>query len=257
MTSIEILPSLLTRIGFNEVDIKVYTSILGLGRVTIGELLVVTGIDPLTLVKSIQNLEELCFIKKIPGKTPQYFAMLPFLKEFIMIDRDFHYAVDGIIKALTQTKTKYLEEKEKFGGLLEKKDDQQIFDIHIISGTVKQLVDTLYQRLIDHSTQLEEKLLTHVEETMKTIENQLKSIGDLPMVFTTRLDTYLQELNAFLKQFHHNTGKTTKKLLNDIKALLQQASSVAIAKEKISPADKLISTFPSSYLVNILWSGSI
>lgn len=222
MSTIEILPSLLTRIGFNEVDIKVYTSILGLGRVTIGELLVVTGIDPLTLVKSTQNLEELGFIKKIPGKTPQYFAMLPYLKEFITINRDFHYAIDGIIKSLTQTKKSYMEEKEKFGDLLEEKDEQHIFDIHIISGTVKQLVDTLYHRLIDHSAELEEKMLNHLNETIEIISTQIKSVKDLPLVFTTRLDAYIQELNAFLKQFHNSAATSSKKLLEDIKNELSQ-----------------------------------
>ena len=37
MSRIDILPPLLTRIGFNEIDIKVYSATLGLGKVTIGE----------------------------------------------------------------------------------------------------------------------------------------------------------------------------------------------------------------------------
>jgi len=75
MSRIDILPPLLTRIGFSETDIKVYSATLSLGKVTIGELLVVTGLDPLTLIQSVKNLEELGFLKKIAGS--------PDMKRFI------------------------------------------------------------------------------------------------------------------------------------------------------------------------------
>ena len=104
MSKIDILPPLLTRIGFNETDIKVYAATLGLGKVTIGELLVVTGLDPLTLIQSVKNLEELGFLKKIAGRTPEYFGMLPFLKEYIVVEKDALYSIDGMVNSLKSAK---------------------------------------------------------------------------------------------------------------------------------------------------------
>ena len=106
MSKIDILPPLLTRIGFNETDIKVYSATLGLGKVTIGELLVVTGLDPLTLIQSVKNLEELGFLKKITGRTPEYFGMLPFLKEYIVVEKDALYSIDGVITSLKEASLK-------------------------------------------------------------------------------------------------------------------------------------------------------
>ncbi|MHA1829703.1 MAG: helix-turn-helix domain-containing protein, partial [Candidatus Heimdallarchaeaceae archaeon] len=151
MSKIEILPPLLTRIGFNEVDIKVYSATLGLGKVTIGELLVVTGIDPLTLIQSVKNLEELGFLKKITGKTPSYFAMLPFLKEYIVIEKDALYSLDGVIKTLKASKEEYKEKKSAFGGSLELTGEGSVFDIHVVSGLIKQVVDAIYQNYSEYT----------------------------------------------------------------------------------------------------------
>jgi len=51
MSDVNILPPLLTRIGLNENDIKIYTTVLGLGKATIGEIMVITQLDALSTVK--------------------------------------------------------------------------------------------------------------------------------------------------------------------------------------------------------------
>ena len=213
MSKIDILPPLLTRIGFNETDIKVYSATLGLGKVTIGELLVVTGIDPLTLVQSVKNLEELGFLKKIAGKTPQYFGMLPFLKEYIIIEKDALYSLDGVITALKSSKEDYQQKKSKFGGTLELTGEGTVFDIHVVSGLIKQVVDTLYQNYVDYSDQAEEKASVFVDESSAEIKGYLSKVMDQPFVFSTQLETFIQELNAFIKQFYHAAKNNNEVLI--------------------------------------------
>ncbi len=178
--SIDILPPLLTRIGFNETDIKVYTATLCLGKVTIGELLVVTKLDPLTLIQSAKNLEELGFLKKISGNTPQYFALLPFLKEYIIIERDTLYSVDGIVTALKNVKESYHQEKEKFGGSLDIKGDTHIFDIHIVSGLVKQLLDGLYDRFVTSTDYVENAAATFLKDIQRDVVRHLSAVVEHP-----------------------------------------------------------------------------
>lgn len=203
MSRIEILPPLLTRIGFNEIDIKVYSATLGLGKVTIGELLVVTGLDPLTLIQSVKNLEELGFLKKTAGKTPQYFAMLPFLKEYIIIEKDALYSLDGVINALKGAKEEYREKKTKFGGTLELTGEGSVFDIHVVSGLIKQVVEALFQQYVEHSEQTENSASDFITETEQEVTGYLTQVMDQPFLFSTQLETFVQELNAFVKQFHH------------------------------------------------------
>ena len=209
MSKIDILPPLLTRIGFSETDIKVYSATLGLGKVTIGELLVVTGIDPLTLIQSVKNLEELGFLKKIGGKTPQYFGMLPFLKEYIIIEKDALYSLDGVITALKASKEEYQQKKAKFGGTLELTGEGTVFDIHVVSGLIKQVVDTLYQSYVEYSEQAESTASEFVAESSAEIQGYLSRVMDQPFVFSAKLETFVQELNAFVKQFHHSAKQNS------------------------------------------------
>ncbi|MHA1483411.1 MAG: hypothetical protein ACTSQA_08260, partial [Candidatus Heimdallarchaeaceae archaeon] len=213
MSKIDILPPLLTRIGFNETDIKVYTATLGLGKVTIGELLVVTGLDPLTLIQSVKNLEELGFLKKIAGRTPEYFGMLPFLKEYIVVEKDALYSIDGVINSLKSAKEDYKEKKTKFGGTLELTGEGNVFDIHIVSGLIKQVVDALYQKYVEHSDELHESVSMYVESNKETVEGYLGKIMDQPIIFSTQLQSFVEELNAFVKQFNHVAKQRSDQLV--------------------------------------------
>ncbi|MCG3217229.1 MAG: hypothetical protein KAS63_10905 [Candidatus Heimdallarchaeota archaeon] len=216
MSKIDILPPLLARIGFNETDIKVYAATLGLGKVTIGELLVVTGLDPLTLIQSVKNLEELGFLKKTAGRTPEYFGMLPFLKEYIVVEKDALYSLDGVITALKSAKEGYQEKKTKFGGTLELTEEGHVFDIHVVSGLIKQVVDALYQKYLEHSEQTEDSASSFIEESRSDIEGYLTKIMDQPLVFSAQLETYVEELNAFIKQFHHTAKLQSDQLVSSI-----------------------------------------
>jgi hypothetical protein len=216
MSKIDILPPLLTRIGFNETDIKVYAATLGLGKVTIGELLVVTGIDPLTLIQSVKNLEELGFLKKTVGRTPVYFGMLPFLKEYIVVEKDSLYSIDGVITALKGAKGEYNEKKSKFGGTLELTGEGTVFDIHVVSGLIKQVVDALAQNYIEYSEETELKASNFIESIRDEVEGYLKKIMDQPLIFSTQLETYVEELNAFIKQFHHTSNQHSEQLVNSL-----------------------------------------
>ncbi|MHA1407068.1 MAG: hypothetical protein ACTSSG_06770 [Candidatus Heimdallarchaeaceae archaeon] len=226
MSKIEILPPLLTRIGFNEVDIKVYSATLGLGKVTIGELLVVTGIDPLTLIQSVKNLEELGFLKKITGKTPSYFAMLPFLKEYIVIEKDALYSLDGIIKTLKASKEEYKEKKSAFGGSLELTGEGSVFDIHVVSGLIKQVVDAIYQNYSEYTDKTALTASQFIEEARGEVQGYLTKIMDQPFIFSTQLESYVQELNAFIKQFHYTASQRSEQLLNSIKEKIESTFNI-------------------------------
>ncbi len=223
--SIDILPPLLTRIGFNETDIKVYSATLCLGKVTIGELLVVTKLDPLTLIQSAKNLEELGFLKKISGNTPQYFALLPFLKEYIIIERDTLYSVDGIVTALKNVKESYHQDKEKFGGSLDIKGDTHIFDIHIVSGLVKQLLDGLYDRFVTSTDYVENAAATFLKDIQGDVVKHLSAVVEHPLIFSTQLDAFIKELNAFIKQFHHSADQKGSQLLDSVLENIDETST--------------------------------
>lgn len=223
MSDIDILPPMLTRIGFSELDINVYTAVLGLGKVTIGELLVIIGSDPLSLIQSVKNLEELGFLKKIPSESPQYFAMLPFLQQAIVVERDSMYGIDGILNSLEKANNKYQEARTNFGGKLELDQDDHFFDIHVVSGLIKQLVDSIYQNYLNELAEIENLSENFLEQFKEEINKEINPLIGYPLSFSNELENYVQELSAFIKQFKHTASTKQKQFLNDTDKQIEES----------------------------------
>ncbi|UJG39703.1 MAG: hypothetical protein K9W45_07485 [Candidatus Heimdallarchaeum aukensis] len=210
MSDVNILPPLLTRIGLNENDIKIYTTILGLGKATIGEIMVITQLDALSTVQSVRNLEEIGFLKKIQGLTPQYLAVFPFLKQYITVERDTLYAIEGIINSLKNDAASYKEKRKQFGGKLDTSSDEHIFDIHIVSGLIKQLTDSVNSQFVEMTEAIENESFNILDETVNLISKEIAEAQNQSIAISLRMESYLQELDAFIKQFEHSAKKRSE-----------------------------------------------
>ncbi|UJG42362.1 MAG: hypothetical protein K9W46_08090 [Candidatus Heimdallarchaeum endolithica] len=220
MSDVNILPPLLTRIGLNENDIKIYTTVLGLGKATIGEIMVITQLDALSTVQSVKNLEEIGFLKKIKGLTPQYLAVFPFLKQYITVERDTLYAIEGIINSLKKDATSYQEKRKQFGGKLDNSSDEHIFDIHIVSGLIKQLTDSVNSQFVEMSETIENESFKILDETVNLISKEIAEAQNQSIAISLRMESYLKELDAFIKQFEHSAKKRSELNKNNIEQQL-------------------------------------
>lgn len=69
----------------SEKEIRVYSTVLGLGTATIGEINLAIKMELPEIYVQIKQLEEIGYIKQIPGKVPRYIAMEPFLKNYAQV----------------------------------------------------------------------------------------------------------------------------------------------------------------------------
>ncbi|TET30163.1 MAG: hypothetical protein E3J70_05255 [Candidatus Heimdallarchaeota archaeon] len=69
----------------SEQEIKVYSTVLGLGSATIGEINLAIKMELPEIYVQIKQLEEIGYIKQIPGRVPRYIAMEPFLKNYAQV----------------------------------------------------------------------------------------------------------------------------------------------------------------------------
>ena len=85
MSKKEVSSDYLRARGLSEQEILVYSTVLGLGSATIGEInLAIKMVLPEIYVQ-MKQLQEIGYIKQIPGKVPRYIAMEPFLKDYAQL----------------------------------------------------------------------------------------------------------------------------------------------------------------------------
>ena len=81
--------------GLSESEILVYSTVLGLGNATIGEINLAIKMELPEIYIQMKQLEEIGYVKKIPGKVPRYIAMEPFLKDYTQLTSEMKL---GLIK---------------------------------------------------------------------------------------------------------------------------------------------------------------
>ncbi|MGC9780416.1 MAG: hypothetical protein HZR80_14310 [Candidatus Heimdallarchaeota archaeon] len=92
--------SLLSQIGFSELEQQVYLTILGIGNASLGEMYLQTGIQLDELQEIVQDLSNRGYLKKIEGKINRYIAVEPFLKGFLFVEKEFQNDIIGIENSL-------------------------------------------------------------------------------------------------------------------------------------------------------------
>ena len=82
--------------GLSESEILVYSTVLGLGNATIGEISLANKMELPEIYTQIKQLQEIGYIKQIPGKVPRYIAMEPFLKDYAQLTSEVKLGLLGI-----------------------------------------------------------------------------------------------------------------------------------------------------------------
>jgi len=85
MSKKEVSSDYLRARGLSENEIIVYSAVLGMGSATVGEIQLVTEMELPEIYINIRQLQEIGYLKQIPGKVPRYIAMEPFLKDYAQL----------------------------------------------------------------------------------------------------------------------------------------------------------------------------
>ena len=85
MSKKEVSSDYLRARGLSEQEILVYSTVLGMGSATIGEINLAIKMELPEIYVQMKQLQEIGYIKQIPGKVPRYIAMEPFLKDYAQV----------------------------------------------------------------------------------------------------------------------------------------------------------------------------
>ncbi|MHA1220114.1 MAG: helix-turn-helix domain-containing protein [Candidatus Heimdallarchaeota archaeon] len=88
MSKKEVSSDYLRARGLSENEILVYSTVLGLGSATIGEINLAIKLELPEIYIQMRQLQEIGYIKQIPSKVPRYIAMEPFLKDYVQLNSE-------------------------------------------------------------------------------------------------------------------------------------------------------------------------
>ncbi|MFW9922546.1 MAG: helix-turn-helix domain-containing protein [Candidatus Thorarchaeota archaeon] len=154
--------------GLSESEILVYSTVLGLGNATIGEINLAIKMELPEIYVQIKQLQEIGYIKQIPGKVPRYIAMEPFLKDYTQVTSDMKL---GLISIRDNFQTQLQEFQTKIKTIVPQLSDfaerEKTTRVDEISKKIDRLIASLTQLVDNNFLQLE-----HLANSMSTWPSQ-------------------------------------------------------------------------------------
>ncbi|NHJ87862.1 MAG: TrmB family transcriptional regulator [Asgard group archaeon] len=200
--------------GLSDKEILVYSTVLGLGSATVGEINLAIKMELPEIYMQIRQLQEIGYLKQIPGKIPHYIAMEPFLKDYA--------------QQTSQTKLGLINIKDKFQAqaiefnarintivptLADLCDREKTAKLNDLNKNVDKLENNLNQMLDNNFLQL--KHIAHtisswpsqsIEKTLPAFEEDLEKSKD---GFVTSISKYADSLVIDSRDIRDKLEKAT------------------------------------------------
>jgi sugar-specific transcriptional regulator TrmB len=214
MSKKEVSSDYLRARGLSEQEIKVYSTVLGLGSATIGEINLAIKMELTEIYIQIKQLEEIGYIKQIPGKVPRYIAMEPFLKDYAQVTSQVKL---GLIKIRDSFRAQASEfdtrvktivpgladfcEREKTVRVSEswKKMDR-------LEELINQMIDNNYLQLKHLATTISSWPTESIEKTLPAFEEDLGRSKD---TFVSAISKYADSLVIDSRDLRDKLEKAT------------------------------------------------
>lgn len=200
--------------GLSESEILVYSTVLGLGNATIGEINLAIKMELPEIYIQIKQLEEISYIKKLPGKVPRYIAMEPFLKDYSQLSSEVKLGLlsikDNFHSQANEFNTKIqtvvpqladfceLEKKTKIDELAKKHDR--------LENSLNQMVDNNFQQLKHLGVAFSTWPSDSIERTLPAFEADLERSKDN---FVGAISKYADSLVIDSREIRDKLEKST------------------------------------------------
>ena len=200
--------------GLSESEILVYSTVLGLGNATIGEINLAIKMELPEIYVQIKQLEEIGYVKKLPGKVPRYIAMEPFLKDYaqlssevklglLSIKDNFHTQINEFntkIKTVVPQLSDFceLEKNNKVDALAKKYD--------LLENNLNQMIDNSFQQMQHLGTTLSTWPSESIEQTIPAFEEDLEKSKD---GFVGAISKYADSLVIDSREIRDKLEKST------------------------------------------------
>lgn len=176
----------LERLGLNEDDRSVYMATLDAGLVSVGEIVQLTEFELSQVLESVRDLVDIGLIKKAQGRMPRYYAILPFFRETLSVEKEALFSLNSMIQSLKQSKETISSQKD-------------IIVTRDIPDAMQKYLDDIYKKLIGPIINDLEIIKTEVEnlspDFLKSIENENEALLEELALILGPLKEYGELLN--------------------------------------------------------------
>ncbi|NHJ47898.1 MAG: hypothetical protein FK733_08930 [Asgard group archaeon] len=214
MSKKEVSSDYLRARGLSEQEILVYSTVLGLGSATIGEIHLAIKMELPEIYVQIRQLQEIGYIKQIPSKIPRYIAMEPFLKDYAQLTSEMKLGLINIkdnfisqvgqfstnIKTIVPGLSDFCErEKNLKLGVSDKRYDK-------LDETLKQMTDNNYQQLKHLAMSITTWSSESIEKVLPAFEDDLEKSKD---TFVSAISKYADSLVIDSRDIRDKLEKAT------------------------------------------------
>lgn len=192
----------LDRIGLTDEDKRVYIATLDSGLVSVGEIQQLTKIEDLShIIESIRDLVDIGLIKKAQGRMPRYYAILPFMRETVSIEKEFTLALDSMITAINQNRASISSRRE------------EIVSIEF-PNFIQELLDSYYHKILSPTLEEYEKMHKMLQENSV---NQIREIQNYNSTVKEEIRLMMKPFNEFASKMNDNYAD----ILNTVNSALE------------------------------------
>jgi sugar-specific transcriptional regulator TrmB len=214
MSKKEVSSDYLRARGLSEQEILVYSTVLGMGSATIGEINLAINMELPEIYVQIRQLQEIGYIKQIPSKIPRYIAMEPFLKDYVQLTSEMKLGLIGI-KDNFKTQAEGFNTKIKtiVPGLTDFCDREKALKLSVsnkrhdkLEETLTQMIENNYQHLKHLSMSLATWPTESIEKALPAFEEDLEKSKD---AFVSAISKYADSLVIDSREIRDKLEKAT------------------------------------------------
>ena len=232
----DVSPELLADAGLSEKETQIYLAILGLGNATIGQISQITGLNIFETSELLPNLENLEYVKKLPGILNRYIPMEPFLRAFVDIDKRFQIDMAQLKDALNKNVDEFITNIDNTYGNM-----SRIFDLaqdrckppHILSTTETKLGElfseqkTNYVAVKDKGTETLKRAIADLsDKLMKEVGERQGLVGQITLgaidAVKTSLEASRQSLSLLSSDLSSELQNEAEELKSHLFSILDQ-----------------------------------
>ncbi len=230
--------SLLSQIGFSEIEQQVYLTVLGIGNAALGEIYLQTGAPLEEIQQTIQDLTNRGYLKKIEGKINRYIAVEPFLKGFLFVEKEFQNDIIGIENSLINVfDTSYeelVQKMEQFKTSITPIYDKITEELRTSNEQLKMdLTNSIYRHSDKISSLAEDFDLVLTDGFSKTYLSISNELSNLSNEISVILREESDKATERLQKFEALTNKTIQDMLAPIEKAILDYQSIVPERAKV------------------------
>ncbi len=246
----ELFSQYLAKLGLNENDQIVYSTLLGKGVMTPGELQqTIVKLELLEVIESLRDLTDLAVVEALGSKIKRYYARLPFLKQILNIERESIFSLNSLVTSIDEKKDYLEERREEISHVHLPMFVSQLLDIYydMIVKPTRDRVNETKNEMEDQSVaavrniqKINEKIKSDITQIGEVALNLIQSISTKKVLKVTEADEKAAEIiqNGKLKQTeilkitHEQLKDNFDEIDSNLKSILEETDEVSIEEYK-------------------------